>query len=195
MKYYAEEIQALEERIARAQAAPQSYDLRSGSRPRNLLQQAGRTARINPPSPERRQDNSSVRRKQNLARKGVSEYEVEGATTSNSKPRTSRKGQEFQEDRGHVSMGLFEDVDPDDLDEDEVIWGEKSMLMSTPYGDWPHGGPGQTIPDLQRKKITARKSSDASRRPDSPEGLAGWMEAARLNQQESQRKTGEHFRV
>ena len=82
------------------------------------------------------------------------------------------------ENSGHVSIGLFEDVDPEDLDEEEVIWSNKSQLMSTPYADWREKRPESGAQQNPRRKEILRKQQEQEKRQPSPEGLAWWEEAA-----------------
>ena len=154
LKYYADEIKALEMQIAKAQKEPKSYDLRSGVRP------------VIPP---KHTDGTHLTRI-TQAHHRVSEKKDEEVTTSNLDRRFSgvvqapKKNQRkevgslnrmdngSQDNSGHVSIGLFEDIEPDDLDEDEVIWSDQNMMMSTPYADWLKKGRNLKFTEFKGEK-------------------------------------------
>ena len=162
-----------------AQKQVRSYDLRSGVRPGISTQNL--------------EGDHLSRVKQ--AHHRVSEKKGEEVTTSNIGKRFSgmeqiplrsqRKGtgspdrmqNRSPENSGHVSIGLFEDVDPEDLDEEEVIWSNKSQLMSTPYADWREKRPESGALQNPRRKEILRKQQEQEKRQPSPEGLAWWEEA------------------
>ena len=86
-----------------------------------------------------------------------------------------------------MSIGLFEDVEPEDLDEEKVIWSDKSQLMSTSYADWlERRSESGTHQNLRRKEIL-RKQQEQEKRQSSPGGPAWWEEAAPIPPRE---KTG-----
>ena len=189
LKHYADKIKALELQMAKTQKEAKSYDLRSGARPVISIKNL----------------NGDHLSRVKQAHHRVNEKKDEEVTTSNLGRRFSRMEQMPQrnqrkgtrspnkmqdrspENSGHVSIGLFEDVELEDLDEEEVIWSDKSQLMSTPYADWLERRSESGTHQNHRRKEILRKQHEQEKRQSSPEGPAWWEEAAPVPPRE---KTG-----
>ena len=172
LKHYTDKIKALELQMAKTQKEAKSYDLRSGARP---------------VMPAQNLDGEHLQRVKQAHRR-MSEKKDKEVTTSNLDRRSSRVEQipfgnmrkevrptDRREDgnpenSGHASIGLFEDIEPEDLDEQEVIWSDKNLLMFTPYADWQEGRPGPGARQGQRIKEVLRRQS-------TPEVPVCWEEA------------------
>ena len=180
MKHYSDKIKALELQMAKTQKEAKSYDLRSGSRPvipvRNLnenhLMRGG-------PAPRRaseKEDEEVSASHRGKRPPGMEQVPKKNQRMGARSPSGARD--RSPNNRSHVSIGLFEDVEPEELNEEEVIWSNQSQLMSTPYADWTEGRSDSGEHSNQRRKEILRKQKEQEKRPSSPDGLAWWEEAA-----------------
>ena len=180
MKHYADKIKALELQMAKTQKEAKSYDLRSGTRPviplRNLNENhLTRSGPAHHRASEKEDEEVSA---SNRGRRPPGMEQIPKRNQRMGTRSPSGVQDRSPNNRSHVSIGLFEDVEPEDLDEEEVIWSNKSQLMSTPYADWLEGRSGSGAHMNQRRKEILRKQKEQEKRPSSPEGLAWWEEAA-----------------
>ena len=195
LRFYADEIEALEVQIARAQMEPKSYDLRSGSRAVVPHRKSVETLKSDFLTRIRKRVDEKIKGKFDQVHQVLSEEEQDEATCRDSRKRSSRtepenrenqrrgknsavdRNDRSQENSRNISIGLFEDIDPEDLDEEEVIWSDQHT-RHTLYGDGSKRRPEPGVAGLQRKEEILRKTRERDTRHSSPVGLAVWIEEA-----------------
>ena len=179
LKHYADKIQALELQMNKTQKEVRSYDLRSGARPRDSTKNLGGdhlsgVKQAHHKVNEKRNEEVTT---SNFGRRfaGMEQIPLRNQRMGAGSP--DRRQNRSPENSGHVSIGLFEDVEPEDLDEEEVIWSDKSQLMSTPYADWLERRSESEVHQNLRRKEILRKQHEQEKRQSSPKRPAWWEEA------------------